>query len=301
MPSELPRRITSLCAASLAYKFAVHNFPQLVRISLAPIAAIAVVQYMSLRVYLSELMTFISSADPRAASLALGALTAGLFVSVFISSMVVSAVADLALGNRAKHGWLQFKAGRQEWRVYAAYLRFLLLATGFFSAVYLAAGLFLPILNWSRLLMAETASLIALAGMLCLFARIGFLIPAIVARSRGTVLRKALHAGAHDFARNTSILLLLSLPGLAIETFGEFLLRLGSGPARIRIDLPVAAYAQALEHRLSEFAILSSISVMVVLILLSAASVICYRDHVFGDRAVAQADTPVANLDSAPV
>jgi hypothetical protein len=301
MTSELPRRITALCAASLAYKFAVANLPQLVRISFAPIAAIAVVQYMSLRAYLSELMIFISTADPRAASVALGAITAGLFVSVFISSVVISAVADLALGIRGEPGWMQFTARRQEWRLYAAYLRFLLLATGFFSAVYLAAGLFLPFSNWSRFVVAERASLVALAGLICLFARIGFLIPAVVARSRGTVLRKALHAGAHDFPRNISIVLLLSLPGLAVEIFGEFLLRLGSGPGRIRVDLPVASYAQALEHRLPEFVILSSISVMLVLVLLTAASVICYRDHVFGDVVVAQPDTPVANLDSAPV
>ena len=301
MTTELPRRVTPLRAASLAYKFAVRKFPQLVRISLAPTAAISAVQYMSLRAYMSELTAFIASADPRAASVALGALTAGLFVSVFISSVLVSAVADLALGNCGERRLMQFTARRQEWRVYAAYLRFLLLATGFFAAVYLAAGLALPLFKWSSFFMAEGAALFALAGLICLFARIGFLIPVIVARSRGTVLRKALHAGAHDFPRNISIVLLLFLPGLAIEIVGEFLLRPGSGPARIRIDLPVTYYAQALERRLPEFVIVSSISVMVVLILLTAASVICYRDHVFGDHAAAQADTPVANLDSAPV
>jgi hypothetical protein len=297
----LSRRITSVCATSLVYKFAVRQLPQLVRLSWAPTAAIAVVQYISLRAYLSELMAFISSGDPRAASVALGALSAGLFVSVFISSVAVSAVADLAVGDRGEPGWMQFSARRHVWRIYAAYLRFLLLATGLFAAVYLAAGLLLPLFKWSRSIMAERAALVALAGLVCLFARIGFPIPAVVARSRGTVLRKALHAGAHDFPRNIAIVLLLSLPGLAIEIIGEYLLRLGSGPARIRIDLPISYYAQALEHRLPEFVILSSISVMVALVLLTAASVICYRDYVFGDQAVAQADSPVANLDSAPV
>lgn len=298
---ELPHRITTICAAWLAYKFAVQKFPQLLRLLLAPVAAIAVVQYISLRAYLSELMAFISSGDPRTASVALGALSAGLFISVFIFSVAASAIADLSLGNRSGGGWLQFSAQRQEWRVYAAYLRFLLLATGFLAAVYAAAELLLPLLKWSRAAMAERAALVALAGLVCLFARIGFLIPAIVARSRGTVLRKALNAGAHDFPRNLAIVLLLSVPGIAIEVFGEYVLRPGSVPARIKIDLPVSSYAQALEHRLPEFVILSSISFMVGLILLTAAAVFCYRDHVFDDPAAAPANSPVANLDSAPV
>jgi len=299
--NELPRRLTAVCAASMAFKFAVRKFPQLVRISLAPVAAIAVVQYVSLWVYLSELVTFIVSGDPRTASVALGALTAGLFISVFISAVAVSAIADLLLGNRSERGWLQFSAGRQEWRVYAAYLRFLLLATGFFAGVYVATALLLPLFKWSPSLMAEGAALVALGGLVCLFARIGFLIPAIVARSRGTVLRKALYAGAHDFPRNLAIVLLLSTPAIAVEVFGEYLLRLGASPARITIDLPVSYYAQALQHRLPEFVVLSSISVMIVLALLTAASVICYRDYVFDDRAVESAGSPVANLDSAPV
>jgi len=93
----------------------------------------------------------------------------------------------------------------------------------------------------------------------------------------------------------------LCVPGVAIEIAGEYLLRFGSGPVRITGDFPVSYYAQALDHRLPEFAILSSISIMVMLILLTAASVICYRDHVFGDQPTPQSERAVANLDSAPV
>ncbi len=297
----LVRRVSALSAASFAYTFLGRRLAAVVRLCLIPFVAVAIVQYVSLRAYLSELMAFISSGDPRVASLALGALSAGLFITVFILAVAISAIANLALGDCAGGGWIQFRVRRQEWRLYAAYLRLLLLAAGYSAAVYLAAVFILPMAGFGPSETGVMAALVLIAGFTMLFARIGFLIAPIVALSTGAVLRKALRNGGGDLARNSALILYLCVPGLLIEVLGEYLLRTGSGPVQLAIDLPVLYYARVLEQRLPEFVLLSGLGGFVTLVLLTAASVLCYRNHVFGDLSAVQDRRGIANLDSAPV
>src|SRR5262249_7852298 len=118
--------VTLIRAALSAYGFLLHQFGQLLRAMILPVTAAGLVLYISLGFYLSELLSFLGSPNPRVASLALGTLAAGFFLSLFFYSMSVVAVCDLVLGRRRTDQGLQFRAERQEWRVYAAYLRLLL-------------------------------------------------------------------------------------------------------------------------------------------------------------------------------
>src|SRR5437588_1780188 len=195
MPGELARQVPALASTSAAYGFLLRNIAVLVRLLLLPIAAIAAVLYFSIRAYLSELVVFIASGDPRAASVALAAITACTLLTLFCASVAASSVVNLALGRPLRGSGLQFRTGRQEWRLYAAYLRFLLVITAFLSADYIFAAQLLPLLIASAAIATAAGIAVGVVGIVALLAAVGFLLPIIVARSQGTVLRKALREG----------------------------------------------------------------------------------------------------------
>ena len=302
MTDELTPRPTAFAAASLSYGFLFRELRPLAQLLLAPFAATTLVIYASLWAYVSELIAFIASGDARAASVALGALTAGIFLCMFFVAIAVSSVVDLILGKRRSGGWIHLHPARQDWRLYAAYLRFLLVLSGYLSAVYLVCALALPAVGASRTTIGVVSVSAAIAGFYVLFARIGFLIPAIVAGSTGAVLRKALHEGSGSFCRNLVIVALASVPGLVIQIAGEALFKVGTGSMRgVKLDLPIMLYARALETRLPEFALLFSLSGFVTLVLFTAGSVLCYRDRLFLHPLPPLVAEPVANPDSVPV
>ena len=302
MTDELPPCPTAVAAASCSYAFLFREFRPLAQLLIAPFAATGVVIYASLWAYVSELIAFISNGDARAASVALGALTAGIFLCMFFVAIAVSSVTDLILGRRSARGWIHLHPARQDWRLYAAYLRFLLVLSGYISAVYLVCALALPALGAGRATIGIVSVTAAISGFYVLFARIGFLIPAIVAGSTGTVLRKALHQGAGVFCRNLVLLVFLSVPGFVIQFAGEALFKAGTGSIRgVKLDLPIMLYARALETRLPEFALLFSLSGFVTLVLFTAGSVLSNRDRLFVRPPSPVVAEPVANPDSVPV
>jgi len=302
MTDELPPCPTAVTAASRSYAFLFHEIRPLTQLLIAPLAATGVVIYASLWAYVSELIAFISSGDARAASVALGALAAGIFLCVFFAAIAVSSVTDLILGRQSARGWIHLHPARQDWRLYAAYLRFLLVLSGYLSAIYLLCALALPALGAGRTTIGIVSVSAAIAGFYILFARIGFLIPAIVTGSTGAVLRKALHEGSGSFCRNLVLVVLLSVPGLVIQFAGEALFKAGTGSIRgVKLDLPIMLYARALESRLPEFALVFSLSGFVTLVLFAAGSVLSYRDQLFVRRSHPMAAEPVANPDSVPV
>src|SRR5436305_6101678 len=137
MPDDRPRGLSALGSAVLAYRFLFRSFPALIKYVAPPAAAAGLISYLSLSAYLAQLVQFITSGDPRSASLALAAIAAGIFVSMFCLATGVSAVTRLALGAPAPRHWTGFTVARQEWRIYAAFLRYLLLVTGLISGEYL--------------------------------------------------------------------------------------------------------------------------------------------------------------------
>src|SRR5438309_10487028 len=116
MPDEPPRAVSAFVCAWLSYAFLFRRFVPLLKVAGLPIAAMGAVVYLSLNAYLSELMQFIASGDPRAASLALAALAAGIFISIFCVAVAVSGVTHLALESPSRMSWSSPKAGRREWR-----------------------------------------------------------------------------------------------------------------------------------------------------------------------------------------
>lgn len=269
-------RVSAFEAALISYKFLFRQFWPALRLLWMPMVAAGVVLYLCLSVYLSKLLLFLSSPDPHTASLALGILAAGIFSSLFCYAVAVGAIADLALGRAPKNIWLRFRAERQEWRIYAAYLRFLLLITVVLVSVYVISTYLVPLSAVAPAFSAWGLTVAAAAAILWLTARIGFLVAPVVARSKGTVLRKAWRRSAHDLWRNCWLILFLLVPGLLVQLAGELLLRLGEAPLRPANELPVADYARLLEQTLGGFLCVVCASAFVTIVLLTVGGVAAY-------------------------
>ena len=274
-------RISAFEGALFAYKFFIRQFRPAVRSVLLPISAAGLVLYLSLSTYLAELLTFLEFPNARVASLALGTLAAGLFLSLFCYAIAVTAIANLALGRRRHGSWLRLRAQRQEWRVYAAYLRFLLLLGLVFAAAYLLSAYVTPFLAIPERFAPLPPTLVSIVGVYWLFARIGFLIPAVVAAGEGTVLRKARQESARDLWRNCSLIALLLVPGLLVQIAGEYALRMGAGVPHAAGNLPLADYARSTGEMLGGYLAVASISAFVSIVLLTAGAIGVYRGERF--------------------
>jgi len=176
--------------AFYAYKFLFQHFWRVVRLLFLPIGVASVTLYVTLNVYLAQLLHFLDTPNPRSASLALGTLAAGLFFSLLCYAMAVVAISDLVLGKPRRHAWLHFKAGRQEWRVYAAYLRLLLLLSVLSFVVYVLSIYVAPLLMISGPLLSWILMFVSAVSVTWLFARVGFLVAPVIAAGEGPVLRR---------------------------------------------------------------------------------------------------------------
>src|SRR5262249_38251635 len=120
-------------------------------------------------------------------------------------------------------------------------------------------------------------SLLGVAGTAWLYARIGFLLPHVVATSEGPVLRRAHHISTQHLWRNCGLLILLLLPRVARQIVGGFALRAATGKPFAGSNLPLADSARLMADTLGGFAALASLSVSVSIVLLTAGAIAVYR------------------------
>jgi hypothetical protein len=270
-------RVSAFAAALFAYKFFVHRFWSVLRLLALPIIAAGLVLYVCISLYLSELLRFLGAPDPRVASFALGMLAAGIFLSLFCYAIAVAAISNLVLGKvERRRPWFHFGAERQEWRVYAAYMRFLLLLGLVFVSVYLFSTYVGPLLasaqNTTRWMLTTLSFLI----VFCLTARVGFLVAPVVATSEGPVLRKAWQQSARDFWRNCGLIILLIVPGLLVQIAGEYVLR--AWVPHVAGNLSFADYTRVMGGMLGSFLVVVSLSSFVTIVLLTVGAVAAYQN-----------------------
>src|SRR5262249_23007727 len=154
---------------------------------------------------------------------ALGTLAAGIFLSLFCYSLAVSSVMNILLGKPQRSPWARLKTERQDWRVYAAYLRLLLIMTaGLLGAaivgVYVAPLARISSAPWLLTLLSTIAAY-------WLIARIGFLIAPVIAGGEGPVLRAGWSRSSRSALRNCLLIALLGAPACLVWFAGEFLFR----------------------------------------------------------------------------
>ena len=265
--------------AAFAYGFFIHRFLLMVRLLALPILTAGLILYVCLSSYISELLLFLGSPAPRVASVALGMLAAGIFLSLFCYSVAVSAIMD-AVRGKPKRPWALLRTARQDWRVYAAYLRLLLvlsvgLLASFSAVLYLA-----PLFGLSQTAISWTLTALNAIGVYWLIARIGFLVAPVIAAGEGPVLRAAWIRSRKHPLRNCLLIALLAAPGCLLWFAGEFLFRFDSGLASAAPGSSLASYATVMAQTLGTFIALASVSAFVSIVLLTAGAMRLYGEGI---------------------
>lgn len=274
---QASRRASALGVALDAYKYLVRNFWPLSGLLLLPILAAGLVLYVTLSWYLSGLLLFLETPDPRIASLALGSLAAGLFLALFCYSMAVSSVCDLTIGKVPRRSWLHLKAERQTWRIYAAYLRLLLLMSAMFGVAFLLSAYVAPLLLIPHPISSWVLTLLSVTGLSWLFARVGFPIAPIVATSEGAILRKARLESARDLWPNCLLIMLLLLPGILVLTVGGYAFRMGG--LRVGGTLLFSGSVRSMKEMLGGFVTVISLAMFVSIVLLTVGAIAAYQNN----------------------
>jgi hypothetical protein len=272
-------RVSAFAVAVFTYRFFVRRFWSVLRLLALPIIAAGLVLYVCVSLYLSELHRFLGAPDPRVASFALGILAAGIFLSLFCYAIAVAAISNLVLGKAERRPWFHFGAERQEWRVYAAYMRFLLLLGLVFISVYLFSTYVGPLLSGAENAVRWSLTILGVLIVFCLTARVGFLVAPVVAASEGPVLRRAWRQSASDFWRNCGLIILLIVPGLLVQVAGEYVLQFGAWAPHVARNLSFAAYTRVMGEMLGSFLIVVSLSSFVTIALLTVGAVAAYQNR----------------------
>src|SRR6185295_5118527 len=122
-------------------------------------------------------------------------------------------------------------------------------------------------------------TLAALIGMFWLFVRMGFLLGPVAFEMKGSSLRLAWKLSGKNFWRLAAIVFLLLIPGLLVQWTGEVALRAwNSVPSEVQA-IPVVDYAQFMERTLGAGLIITSLSLLVTIVLLTAGAVAVYENR----------------------
>ena len=268
-------RISIRSALSFSLSFLSRNFLEIAARIVLPALIGWVVLYISLSLYLSELVSCLDNPSDRIASVILGLATGGLLLTLLLHSSIVTSVTELAMGVPSI-GWKYFHAARREWRVYAAKLRFLLVVAIWAIALQILRFVVVRLLSLSYfngVLLAVMA-----IGVLWLVVRLWFLLaPVSVANARGHVLRRAWQLSSGHFWRIASIVVLILLVGLVIEIAGETILRIGGFLPPFPSSGSLAGFARMYQMILPHALLVIAVAYLVVVILLAGARADVYR------------------------
>jgi len=258
-----------------SFSFLFRNAPRIAARIVLPALGGWIVFYIALFLYLTELERYVGNPSDRIASLVLGLATAGLLATLFLHSVIVSAITSLALGLE-QGGWKYFRIERRAWRIYAADLRFILVFAAFIAAMWIGESAFGRFAATAGYLWI--ADLIMGVGLYWLIVRFWFLIaPIAVAKRDGEILRRGWRLSSGHFWSITAITAVLALPGLAVEFAGEFLMRLCGVFPELGSPRSLASIAAMYRQVLPDVLIAVGIGYLVAVVLLTLARVSFYR------------------------
>ena len=224
--------------------------------------------------YMVELQGFLTAPTEAHASMVLGLVAASVLLLLFVYTLTLAAVTDLALGHHRQGGVFSIRIGHQEGRLYAASLRLLLLMTILIAAAYL---IILGIRTAGFGHTAQYALEMGIAGTLAVIAlRLGFLLPAVaMGERRGVVIRKCWKFSDGIFLPLLLIAIAVVLPGLLLELLGELIART-TQPA-LYVSGALQNDINTFRHVAPIFSILFWLPVMLTTVLYAIASTTIYR------------------------
>jgi hypothetical protein len=266
---------------SSALRFLGQRPLSILRVALVPLALGWMTLYFALDAYLAQLAQFLRSPSPQVGSLALGLVAAGLFLTLLFHCVLAVGLTEAALDQPRRSNSF-FRAGVSEWRLYAAYLRVLLLAGAAIAVPALAGwaavrGLAVaghPETSRPIFALADAAMLI---GLVAIAVRIRFLLAPIVVMENGPVLRRALTLSRGNSLRLLVITTACFLPGLVVQFGAETLVRRAGLLPPVDPDASFQTLVALLRGIIPEFVTITMAAYFVTLALLVGAAASVYR------------------------
>jgi hypothetical protein len=232
--------------------------------------------YFLFNEYMAELESYLAAPTEAHASIVLGLASASVLMLLFVYTLALGAVVDLALGHQRQRGLFSIRIGHQEGRLYAASLRFLLLMIVLAAAAYL---LVLGIKTARLGYIVEYAAEFGIAAILIAVAlRLGFLLPAVaMAETRGVIIRKSWKLADGIFLKLLLFTIVVVLPGLLMELLGELVARAMRPYPALYANGALRDNIIAFRHVAPVFSMLFCLPVMLTTLLYAIASTTIYR------------------------
>lgn len=277
---------------AFAYRFLIREIGIVVGICWLPAVLYSSVNYLT-HLYAMENRALLDAHDPQAAGAYFLLSIFSLAVTLYTSSMVAIAITRQVMGRERPPGvlLLYFAAGRSEWRMLGANIRFLLAAgalvfiAGLVSlAAFLIAGT--PLSAPEQMLPTAAniaAALVAWGSLIYAFVsivQIGFLLPPSVVMEEKGGLRRAHELAKGNVWRVLAIVAALGLPILLLIMGAEAaILRSALGPnfAGLNPSDFFDKAEQAIEQKLAPWQIFSAIVFVLGSGLIYSGAAFAYR------------------------
>ena len=277
---------------AFAYRFLIREIGIVLGICWLPAVLFAGANYLT-QLYAIQNRALLDAHDPQAAGGYLLLAILSLAVTLYASSMAAIAITRQVMGHERPPGvlLLYFAAGRSEWRMLGANIRFLLAAVALlFIAALVAMAAFLiagtPLNTPQQMLPTAgniAAGLVAWGALIYAFISIvqmGFLLPPTVAMEEKGGLRRAHELAKGNVWRVLVIVLALALPILLLIFAAEAaILRSALGPnfASLTPSDFFDKVGQAMEQKLGPWQIFSAIVFVLASGLLYSGAAFAYR------------------------
>lgn len=255
--------------------FVLRNAAPIARRIAAPCLAGALSIYGFFSVYMWELQAYLSNPQDSVGSRVLGIAALALLVLVFLHSLVVARVAQLALGaDGAKGEFLGIS--RAEWRLYTANLKFcivlLFLILAFFGLHAVTERLHWPHGQWLHIVQG--------LFLFWLMTRLWFLLPPVcVTNTRGEVLVAAWRRSAGHGLRIALLLAAVILTAYVVQAAVGLFLHAAGLIAPLPTSAALAGYVSSYRENLLPMVVMTNIAYIVFVVLTAAASAQVYSDE----------------------
>jgi hypothetical protein len=224
----MPGQVSIRSTVAFAYGFAIRNAWKILGRVLLPAIGFWASLYFSFAAYLIELERFLRQPNDHAASLVLGLAMTGFLLPLFFHSILMVAVCKLALGKDTPGGWLQMHVSRDEWRLYAALLRLLLIAAIALSALYAVfwgIGLLTGTSSGGALWVPFLAQLVGMAAVVWAAMAVSLLLAPIALEETGQIVRRAWRLACRSILPLGIVAISFVVPCVLIQMIGEYIMR----------------------------------------------------------------------------
>jgi hypothetical protein len=257
---------------AFAYHFLFARIGTIIGIAWLPAVLSSAASYM-ISTYAAMHRAEFEAGDPQATGAYMVVSMLGLMVTMFMASVVAVAITRQVLGQGSSGVVLYFAAGRTEWRMLAASIRYLL---AIFALIALAALITILAFLLSGIPLdaperIQPSVATILAGLISWFVflyalatilRVGFLLPPSIVAEEKSGLRRSYELTKGNFWRALAVILALGLPFLLLVLGGEAaVLRAALGPEFARMN-PTEFFqraGQAMEAKLLPWTIFTTV------------------------------------------